>query len=119
MPRHVNQKIREVRNREFSLDKFCGGYDAFGLCSICYDSYLDFNNKKCVPVENKIPKCLSYDQNNLCMVCEFGFRIMGKGEACRPNDDPNCLVENSKSCEVSLIYNAITNLFFFDFFSLI
>jgi hypothetical protein len=102
MPKTINTKIEEVRVKEFAVDKFCGGYDSIGLCSICYNSYLDFSTKRCVPVENQILNCLSYDQNNLCMVCEFGFRIEGKGEACRPNDDPNCLVENSKECEVRL-----------------
>ena len=100
LPKSLSLKIKEVESTEFSSDIYCGGYDAFGLCSICYDAYLDFQKKKCVPVERKIPKCLSYDQNNLCLVCEFGFRITGKGDSCRPNKDPNCLVENSKSCEV-------------------
>ena len=96
----LSTKIREVEIREFVIDKFCGGYDSFGLCSMCYNSYLDFNTKRCVSIDKKIPNCLSYDQNNLCMVCEFGYRISGKGDACKPNKDPNCLVENSMECEV-------------------
>ena len=100
----IQSKIDEVQSREFTTDKFCSGYDSFGLCSMCYDSYLDFKTKRCVAVARLISNCQGYDKSGRCQVCEFGFRIAGDGERCRPNDDPDCLVENSKGCEVRLVW---------------
>lgn len=100
-PEKVRLRVNEVKSKKFQLDPYCGGYDAFGLCSMCYDSFLDVANKKCAPVKTLIPNCWSYTQDEMCLVCKFGFRIVGQGERCRPNRDPNCLVENSRECEVS------------------
>lgn len=106
-PPSILPKIEEIKKKSFKIDKFCGGYDSFGLCSICYDSYLDIEKKKCSPVEKLIQNCLSYDQDQQCLVCEFGFRIWGQGESCMRNQDPNCLVENSKECEVNLFFSIV------------
>ena len=99
-PVSITSKVEEIQATSFTIDKFCGGYDAFGLCSMCYDSFLDIETKKCSKVENLIKNCLSYDRDQKCLVCEFGFRIWGQGENCMRNKDPNCLVENSRECEV-------------------
>ena len=87
---------------------------------MCYDSYLDVNEKRCSPVDRLIENCLGYDRDQKCQVCQLGYRISGQGEACMQNNDRNCLVENSRECEVSVyffhFFKFYFNLCFFGIF---
>lgn len=96
-----NRLRYEELAREFFIDDpFCGGYDMFGFCINCDNSFFSQVTKICSEVTNLLPNCLTYLPNGKCHLCALGFKNELETGTCVENDNDDCLVEENGKCQV-------------------
>ncbi len=92
-----SQSIAACPNDELCRECIFENQDHF-QCLSCQNSYLDVKSNTCVPVQNKIEKCWSYDPvpPHRCIECHLRYYVDHSGNCVRCNED--CMVCSKTEC---------------------
>ena len=56
------------------VDMYCSVRNMQGVCTKCWNAYLDSNNMCVVPVR-KVANCLVYKQDGVCAECQRRYMV--------------------------------------------
>ncbi len=78
-------------------DEYCASC-TLNRCNVCFGSFLDAANGKCVVSETGVDNCLQYVSNGVCKFCQHGYTTTDEGFCTRIEIEDCAEVDEEGDC---------------------